>query len=241
MELLTDKENRVLETLYKLGQSPVQAIATDTLINRTALYHTLESLIKKGVVTKVEKDKVSYFEAITLEHYEIWAKSKIDRLKEQSATDIQKFSTIKSNKKMSLFADVKYFEGIEGVKSLYFDTIYNNKEKMLYSITDYDAGYATLDGKWLEEEYLAQRVKKGIRVRNIVPDTPEKLLRDICFVNFFNNLGIEINMYDDKMALVAFNETHPLGIIVKNEIIAKAFKEILRYIWETGDIVGKKT
>ncbi len=250
MELLTDKERRVLEALFKLGQSPVQMIARETLINRTALYHTLTSLLKKGVLTKIEKDKVSYFEAISLEQYEKWAKSKITRLNEQTQADIEKLSSIKSDKKLSLYADVKYFEGFESVKSLYADTIYNNKEKMLYAITDYDAGYGTLESDWLENEYLAERVKKGIVVRNIVPNTPlahkyissaSSMLREISLVNFFNDLGIEINLYDNKMAIIAFDKKHPIGVIIQNEIISKAFKEILRYIWESGDISGQKS
>lgn len=249
LELLNEKERRVLESLFKLGQTTVQFIAKDTLINRTALYHTLSSLIKKGVITKIEKDKISYFEAISVEQYEAWAKSKIEYLKEGVSSDILNFSSIKSDKKMSLYADVKYYEGKEAIKSLYSDTLYNNKEKMLYAITDYDKGYGTLEGKWLEEEYLPERVKRGIRVRNIVPntelarkytDTAEKLLRDISFVNFFNDLGVEISLYDNKMAIVAFDEKHPLGVIIKNDIIAKAFKEILRYIWEGGDVVGRR-
>lgn len=249
LELLNEKERRVLGSLFKLGQTAVQFVAKDTLINRTALYHTLDSLIKKGVVTKIEKDKVSYFEAISVEQYEVWAKTKIERIKESISADVKNFSSIKSDNKMSLYADVKYFEGKEAVKSLYADTLYNNKEKMLYAITDYDKGYGTLERKWLDEEYLPERVKRGIRVRNIVPntelarkyvDTAEALLRDISFVNFFNDLGVEISLYDNKMSIVAFDEKHPLGVIIKNDIIAKAFKEILRYIWETGDVVARR-
>lgn len=250
MELINEKEGRVLESLYKLGQSAVQAISKDTLVNRTALYHTLDSLMKKGLITRLVKDKVSYYEAIPLDQYELWVQAKLDNIKEESSNNLKRFSEVKSDKKMSLYADVKYFEGKEGIKSLYNDSIYNNKEKVLFSITDYDKGYETLDPAWLEHEYLPTRVKKGIRVKNIVPDTKysrkytttaKELLRDMSFVNFFNDLGVEISLYDNKMSIVAFDKVHPLGVIIQNEIISKAFKAILEYIWKTGEIVGENT
>ncbi len=248
MNLLNEKEKRVLEAFFKLGLSTVNQISKDTLINRTALYHTLDSLFKKGLITKIEKDKVSYYEAIPIDQYELWANSKIKSVKDEIQTDIKRFSSVQKDKKMSLYADVKYFEGFEAVKNLYADTIYNNKEGQLYSITDYESGYTNL-GSWINDEYLVERVKKGVTVRNLVPDTPfgrryissaNELLRDLCFVDMFKDLGIEINLYDDKIAIVAFDRRHPLGVIIKNEIVSKAFREIFNYIWKTGDVVKNK-
>ncbi|MDB5259619.1 MAG: Transcriptional regulator, TrmB [Candidatus Taylorbacteria bacterium] len=242
MDLLNEKERRVLESLFKLGQSTISAISKDTLVNRTALYHTIGLLTKKGLVTRLLKEKVSYYEAIPLDQYEKWAQSKIDSMKSTVGTDIKRFSAVRKEKAVSLYADVKYFEGLEALKNLYADTIYSNEEKMLYTITDYQKGYSTL-GKWLEKEYLPERVRKGVRVRSIVPDTAfsrsyivsaKALGRELCFVDLFKNLGIEINVYDSKIVIVAFDKTHPLGIIIKNDIIADAFREIFNYIWLTG-------
>lgn len=244
MELLTEKEKRVLESFFKLGQTTVQVVAKDTLINRTALYHTIDCLIKKGLLTKIEKDKVSYFQSISIENYERWAKLKVDSIKNDIESDIKRFEQVQSKTKISLYADVKYFEGKEAIKNLYSDTLYNNKGKTLFNITDYEVGYKTLEDKWLENDYLAERVKRGIHVKNIVPDTPfartyastaKQLLRDICFVDLLKNSGIEINLYDNKIAIVAFDKTHPLGIIIQNELISKAFREIFNYIWKVNN------
>lgn len=243
--LLNAKERRVLESLFKLGKSSVNEISKDTLVNRTALYHPLDSLSRKGLVTCVEKNKVSFYEAIPIDQYEVWANKKLASFTDSIATDIKTFSSIKKDRSDSLYADVKYFEGFEAVKNLYADTIYNNKENQLYSITDYEKGYATL-GPWVRDEYLPERVKRGVRVKNLVPDsafgrkyiaTANELLRDICFVDLFKDLGIEVNLYDEKIAIVSFDEHHPVGIIIQNKIITKAFREIFNYIWKTGNVV----
>lgn len=244
MELLNEKERRILGSLFKMGKSAVSEISKDTLLNRTALYHTIDSLTRKGLVTCVEKNKISYYEAIPIDQYEKWAEKKLASFKESVASDIKTFSSIKKDRSESIYADVKYFEGFEAVKNLYADTIYNNKEKQLYSITDYEKGYATL-GRWVHDEYLPERVKRGIWVKNLVPDSEfgrkyiesaDKLLRDICLVDMFKNLGIEVNLYDEKIAIVSFDEDHPVGIIIQNRIITKAFREIFNYIWKTGKL-----
>lgn len=248
MELINDKERRVLEALFSLGKCKVNEIAKETLINRTALYHTLELLIKKGIVTQIEKDKISYFEAIPLDHYEKWVKSKIEGARQEAEKDMQKFSSIKKDKKISLYADVKYFEGPEGIKNFFADSIYNNKEKSILTITDYESGYAKL-GDWFTSVYLPERVKRGIRVNSILPDSPigrgyaksaKELLREMCFVDIFKDLGIEMAVYDSKLTMTVFDEKHPIGVIIKNEIIANAFREIFKYIWKTGEKVSTK-
>ncbi len=241
MDLLNQNERRVLESLFKLGQSRVNEISKDTLVNRTALYHTLELLVKKGLVTCIEKGKVSYFEAISIDQYKKWAEAKAESLRVNITNDISKFSAVKKEKGKSLYADVKYFEGFEAVKNLYTDTIYNNKEKNLYTITDYQKGYSSL-GKWLSNEYLPQRVGRGVQVQSIVPNNKDvskymasakSLLRELCVVDLFKDLGIEINLYDSKIVIVAFDEVHPVGIMIQNEIITNAFREIFNYIWKT--------
>ncbi len=248
MDLLNDKERRILESLFKLGQSTVNQISKDTLLNRTALYHPIDSLSHKGLVTCVEKNKVSYYEAIPLDQFEAWTDKKIDELKHTAQLDIHKFSSVKKDEIASLYADVKYFEGVEGIKNMLADTLYSNKEKLIYAITDYEKGYATM-GEWFETEYFPERVRRGIRVRSIVPDskanrsyvpTAEGLLREMCFVNVFKNLNIEISTYDGKIGIIMFDEKYPLGIIIKNRMITGAVREIFNYIWSTGDEATKK-
>lgn len=248
MKLINDKERRVMESLFKLGNCTVNQISKETLINRTALYHTLELLIKKGLVTQIEKDKISYYESITIEQYEKWTDTKIEALKQASKKDLAMFSSVKKDKKISLYADVKYFEGTEGIKNFFADSIYNNKDKKILTITDYESGYAEL-GDWFTEVYLPERVRKGVSVHSILPDSPigrsyvksaKELLREMCFVDIFKDLGMEMAVYDSKVAITVFDKKHPIGVIIKNDIIANAFREIYKYIWKTGEKVNVK-
>lgn len=242
MNLLDTKERRVLESLYTLGQCAVSAIAKDTLLNRTALYHTLQKLIKKGLVTQVVKEKVTYFEPVSVDDFKSWANARIRSGTTEIETDIAKFKAIQSSATPSLYADVKYFEGRDGMRSLYNDSLRDNKEKIIYSITDYEKGYKTLHD-FFDEEYITDRIKKGIAVRSIVPESKfnrmynkkgKHLNRSMGFIDLFKDLGIEINIYGDRMSIVAYDAKQPVGLIIKNEIITKAFKEIYKYLWKSA-------
>lgn len=241
MQLLNEKERRVLGALNKLGEVPVSAIADETLINRTALYHTIEGLIKKGLINRIHKEKIAYFRSIALSEYEEWARRQIKSVESETENLRNWLSTQKSDHP-TLYSDIRYFEGVEGVKNLYADSWRDNEEKIIYAITDYEKAYETL-GDFFRREYFPARVSHGVRVKSLLPQsasgkrdtgTAKDLLRDMRFINLFKDLGIEINIYGHKISLVAFDRKKPLGIIMKNEIMASAFRKIFEYLWKTA-------
>lgn len=239
MELINSKEKRILGALYKLGDAPISKIAKETLINRTALYHTVESLLNKGLLTKIKKEGGAYFQPLPLSTYEDWAKRQIASVSSQT-NDLKEWLENQGDQLPTLYSDIRYYEGIEGVENLYNDSWRDNNEKMIYAITDYDKAYETFND-FMEKEYFPYRIKNGIQVRSLIPKNAvtgkrdvarsKELLRDMRFINLFKNLGIEINIYGPKVSIVAFDKIKPSGVIIKNEIIAKAFKGIFEYLW----------
>jgi sugar-specific transcriptional regulator TrmB len=243
MELINNKEKRVLGALYKLGEAPISKIAKEILINRTALYHTIEGLLAKGLVTKINKEGGAYFQALSLEVYEDWAKRQVAAVSSETA-ELKGWLENHQGKLPTLFSDIKYFEGIGGIENLYSDSWRDNNEKVIYAITDYDKAYALL-GNFLENEYFPDRINAGVSVKSLLPENAKTgkkdiarskdLLRDMRFVSIFKDLGIEINIYGSKISMVTFDNKNPSGVIIKNEIIAKAFKEIFEYLWKGAE------
>ncbi|MFA6486546.1 MAG: hypothetical protein WCT40_04235 [Candidatus Magasanikbacteria bacterium] len=237
---LEDSEKRVMSGLFKLKIASVAQLAKETLINRTTLYPILERLLGWGLTTKVNIAGKQMFQAITLAQFEDWvkrwqedgqskAKSLLNWARAQAQTDDD-----------SLFSEIKYFEGAEGVKNLYGDTWRDNQGKMIYAITDYAQAYAALGYDFFKQDYFLTRVKHGVRVKNLLPDCADgrrdlkdaaALLREMKFIKLFEDLGIEVNIYDDKIAFVTFDKKRPSGILIKNKKIAAALKNIFEYLW----------
>ncbi len=241
MELINSKEKRILGALYKLGDAPISKIAKETLINRTALYHTVEGLLSKGLLTKINKEGGAYFQPLPLSAYGDWAKRQITSVSVQT-NELKEWLKNQGDQLPTLYSDIRYYEGIDGVENLYADSWRDNSEKIIYAITDYDKAYETFND-FMEKEYFPNRIKHGVQVKSLVPKNAttgkrdvarsKELLRDMKFINLFKNLGIEINIYGPKVSIVAFDKVNPSGVIIKNEIIAKAFKGIFQYLWKS--------
>ncbi len=239
MNLLTEREQRVFFALQKLHSGTVQEISTETLINRTALYHTLNILKDKGLVTELKRNYTTIFQALSLTDFEIWSKQKLATLQREIGeiqTQIRKEVPSQSN----LYSQIRYYEGFAAVKNLYYNTLRDNDEKEILAITDYSKAYGTMND-FFEKEYFPDRVEKGIKVKSLLSKSPlgkrdvsrkKELLREMKFSDIFKDFGIEINIVNDKLIIVSFDEKKPMGIMIKNPIIAEAFRRIFNFVWE---------
>lgn len=241
MNAINQTEKKILASLYKLERGSVVELAKDTLINRTTLYPILEKLIEKGLVSKIKLEGGTRFQPISKEEFRLWSERKEKELKEKNQEVLDWIGSQSKGEKISLISDVRYFEGEEGVKNLYADSWRNNAGKIIYAITDYKNAYRTL-GDFFRNEYFPQRIKRGVQVKNLLPKSKEgakdfkerkKFLRDMKFIELFQDLNIEINIYDSKVSIVAFDEKNPTGVLIKNEKIAEAIKNIFEYLWKS--------
>jgi len=237
---LDNKEKLILSGLYKIGQGSVSMLAKQTLINRTTLYPILEKLILKGLVSKIKTESTTIFEPIPLKDFKAWVKRKEEQVKTEADNLLDWVKDQESEEVGSLLSEIKYFDGKEGLKTLYRDTWAENKSKQIYGATDFVKGYEAMGAKYWEE-YFSTRTKHGVQIKSLVPDTvmaktgdkdSKKYLREMKFVNIFKDLGIEINVYDDKVLFSSFDKDHPNGILIKNKKISEALREIIQYIWK---------
>ncbi len=236
---MSEKEKVVFEALVSFGPSAVSQIAKDTSLNRTALYHTLQLLEEKGLVSEIKKNDTTLFQSIPEEEFVTWAKNRIKSLEDDTLKFTQAF---KKKKYPVLHSGIRYFEGKEAVKKLYGETWRENNEKNILAITDYQRAYETLTG-FFDEEYFPARVKARVKVKSLLSvdaygkrdeKKAEALLREMRFSDVFKNLGIEINIFDDKLAIVAFDKKEPMGMILKNKIISDAFRKIFAHLWQNS-------
>lgn len=241
-EYINAHEKSVLSALFKGRGATVGALSKATFINRTTLYPILEKLLEKGLVTKIQTEGNTIFKAVSLPELSEWMKRKENEVKKAS-TDLMQWAKNQSHEhSVSLQTEIKHYQGLEGVMSLYDDTWRENTGKIIYALTDYERAYSVIGDTFLRNDYFNQRIRHGVRVQSLLPESPigkkelkmaKELLREMRFIDLFKNLGIEINIYDNKVAIFAFDKHHPSGVLIKNDIIADAFKNIFQYLWRT--------
>ncbi|OGG79981.1 hypothetical protein A3A39_01195 [Candidatus Kaiserbacteria bacterium RIFCSPLOWO2_01_FULL_54_13] len=239
---LKKKEITVLEALIESG-SPmlVSSLARATKLNRTTIYDIVRELSEKALVSRVEKDGVTRYQAIAVELLPSWIERQREELAESKrhiAEMIPQIKLLRTRGKS--LPKVQFFEGEEGVTQAYDDVAENNKEKLLRGITGMDAVYENLDNKWVTA-FLEKRTRLGIRCIDIVPETESgrrskaddhKYIRTTKFLPAKYTFDGDISIYDNKVAVVSYARENPIAVIIEDEAISDMMKTLFDFIAE---------
>ena len=230
---LNNKEAKVYLACTKKGTSVVSEIAQVAKINRVTTYDILEKLKQKGLVSFFNKDKTKYFSSIKPETL----LEEFEKRTNDLRSAIPKFKTLTGEIQ---HPRVRYFEGIEGIKLIYADTLSSKTEILNFSNSE------EIRKEWpnYDEEYVSKRKSKKIFLRGVCPKDKsgeivqaedEKYYREMRLIPSdkfkFTN---EINIYDDKVAIISFKD-ELIGMIIESTEIANSQRAIFDMCWNFAD------
>ncbi len=236
-------ESVVLGTLLKGGPMYASRVGKEAHLNRTTIYGVLHELIEKGLVSKVKARSATQFQAISPELLPDYiAKRRQDLVeKEKELRDaIPQLLLLRS--KGSILPKVQFFEGEEGVKQAYEDTLENNKGQYLRDITGVDAVFKRLGEKWVHY-YLEKRADFGIRCTDLAPESEwarkskeddQKYLRQTKFLPEKYGFDAEISIYDNKVGFFSYAKENPIAVLIEDETIADAMKKLFDYMEQSA-------
>lgn len=239
------KEVGVYISLLGLGKGTVSQIARKAGINRTTAYDILDNLVGKGVISISGKKPKQEYIAESPDTITAYILREIENKKEALAEIKKIVPELTSLHNIAGRPSVRFYEGTEGLRQVYEDTL-----------TSHEAirAYATVDDmhKGLPNyfpEYYKRRAGKGIAIRAIVPGTKigkerkaqdAKEMREIALVPedayYFHP---EINIYDNKVMIASWREK--LGIIIESAEIADAMKKVYELAWTEAKRLDKQS
>jgi sugar-specific transcriptional regulator TrmB len=239
----SDKEMSVFLALLEMGRGKVSEISRKAGINRTTGYVILDGLVNKELASISGKEPKQEYMAESPE--------KLVKFLNNIAKK-QKFIADEANKMLpELMAayntgnrpKVRFYEGIEGLKQVYEDTLTATESIVAYAT--FDDMHKTLPNYF--PGYYKRRAKKGIFARGIAPATPlarermklgKEEARDLALVPVDKyNFSPEIDIYDNKVMIASWREK--LGIIIESDEIADAMKKIFELAWLQAKNIGK--
>ncbi len=229
---LSDREAELYLAGLQLGSAPASEYAKRVGLNRITAYNTLEALVQRGIITLTRKVRSKWYTPVAPDSLALEARKNADAL-QRSLPELRSMQGSKERK-----PTVRYFEGWEGVRRVYEDTLTAKGELLNF------ANSAAVRRFWpaYDDEYVEERVKRGIRLRGIAPDDAagkrvhgedrEKLreirlvpARDFDFTN-------EINIYDSKVAICSFGESQDVfGVILESREVAETQKQVFEMAW----------
>lgn len=237
---LSEKEACVYLVLLELKEALPSAIARRSEIKRSTVYSLLESLQKKGLVSSIKRSGGTYFQA---QDPQIFLKKQRAHLDDISDSLNSLESALPELR--SLHADfmttpqMSVFRGKEGLIQIMEDTLTTSTELLCW--VNPELAMSLLKDYY--PSYIEKKVERKIWLRGIfchdkVGEKFQKLgkeeLREVVLIpkdQFpFKN---EINIYDDKVAIISHKDK--TGVIIQNKNIA----DTQRAIFELGFIAAK--
>lgn len=245
---LNEKEAAVyLAALEAAFGISIATIARKTGIKRSTVYLALETLKNRGFISTTRSGNRHLYIAEDPRIFEEKIKEQGDYLREL-LPELLSITNVLARK-----PQIRFFEGIEGIKDVYRDTLMFPGEEIIAWATG-DIPY-NLIAVWLTNTYVPARVQKKIHSRVLAPDTTElqKLAGDnVSALRTLRLLpsdqtpfSIEVNLYGKrKMALISFKEQ--FGVIIESVEIFKTFQTIFESAWHIttkgkGDFLQQKS
>ncbi len=240
----SDKESTVYISLLELGKGTVSVIARKAGINRTTGYDILGTLVEKGVISVSGKKPKQEYVAESPDMIKKYIVGEIEKRKNALSEVDAAIPELKSLHNIHDRPRVRFYEGIDGLRDVYEDTLTSHEPIR---------GYATVDDmhRGLPNyfpKYYERRASAGIAIRAIIPDTPigrERKSKDtdemretaLVPANTYY-FSPEINIYDNKVMIASWREK--LGIIIESSEIADAMKKIYELAWAEAKRLDKE-
>ena len=242
---LSEKEAMVYLASIQLGPSPVQKISQKAKVNRATTYVIIESLMEMGLMSKYDEGKKTFFAPEKPERLVEYFKSRrrdidgrLSRIKEMVPELDSLYNDLSDKPK------VKYYEGVEGLKSVQNDFVDSMKEKdVIYTFLPYDES---------EKSVLKQRLK-SVRRKRIAKKTKVKVIYTSKFgrqleyekdrkKELQEHLFVDhkdypfkggMNIYGNKIFMIDYLGKLG-GIVIENKTLANLMKCLFEMIWNSN-------
>lgn len=230
---LDEKEAKVYLALLELGETNIQRISKKSGVKRTTVYDCIESLKEKRLISIINKKKKTYYYAEDPRKIENQLEEKRESLKQMLPELLAIANVIDKKPK------IRYFEGIDGIKDVYKETLKYPNQEILAWITGLPLSNPVFR-EFFYNYYVPKRKEKKIWIRMISSDDEEsrkykndddKTFKKTKLANKEQfPMRASINIFGgNKILLVSFEEQ--IGLIIESEKIFTTMKSIFEMNW----------
>jgi sugar-specific transcriptional regulator TrmB len=226
---LDKKEAKIYLAVLELGETTVLPIAKKSGIQRTYCYNILDSLLKKGLASYVEKKGRRRYSAID----PILIETQIEENKKQFNSILPELLSF--YQKSPLKPRVRYYEGHQGIEIIHKEIIKNAKELLILSSVK----------EWVGEfpEYIGEvknLIKHKIQIKELSHRTKE--IKE--YIQYYQEpnqkfrylpkrikIANDIFIWSNKVAFVSYAK-ELIAVVIESEQITQTHCQIFNVLWE---------
>jgi predicted transcriptional regulator len=238
---LTEGEIKVYTALLELGECTKTALAKQSGIAPSNIYDVTNRLAEKGIISKVEKNRVTHFSPANPKHIMDYIQQKEQEIQKEKEfvnqilpTLLLKFSESKEK------INVEVFQGWNGLKTIFEDLIDDCESGDENFVFGASKGESDKQADIFFLKYSKLREKKGIitniifneELRNRKERVEFFLQSSKCKVKFLpQNTLAEVIFYKNKACIIILTK-EPLTIRITSKEVADSFKQQFDLLWQ---------
>jgi len=222
---LTKNESLIYLALLELGSAQVSKIASKTNLNRANMYNTINSLIKRGLISYVIKNNIKHFTAAKPIRL-------LEILKEKQGKLQTILPELESIEKIPEKIKVEIYEGKEGAKAFFSDMAKTTSEVVAFGVTG--IAYDILEyyapkvlkqmSKKIKAKYICIEEARGKEITTL-PNTEFRYLP-----KEYSNYTTTI-IYRDKIAILILKDK-PRVVMIEDQTIAEGYRKYFKLLWK---------
>lgn len=226
---LNNNEARIYSICIKKGQSSAFKIAKATTIPTTTVYHTLEKLSKKGLISAVPKKGKKF--------YEVNDPKLLTQIKEDELESAKKLIPLLRNMYMGNIeaSRVRHFTEIDDIRNLLDEMLEKSTETLVIGSIENELNYFS---KYFPK-YIEKRIQKRVPVKIITNDTHTSReimkkdiqeLRQTKIIEFSTEPQSVIYIWDGQIIIISFDEKVEITSI-ENKFTYEIMKSWFESTW----------
>lgn len=247
---LSENEAKIYLALLELGPSLVTEMSRKAEVNRVSCYDVMEKLVKYNLVTYASgKHAKKRYSAMPPHNLFSFLERKQKREEKQLEELKNKMPELKMLYREPNRPSIKFFEGTEGLKAIYAETLKSKSE--ILSVGDCEEWETPELAAW-GRQYNRERAKLKIYERILVPESVKT-------INWFHNYSTtmkyttyrilpkekvnylfdsEINIFEDKIMIALLKKPNRMGILITSPQLANILKAMFEMAWEATGKYG---
>ncbi len=233
---LDKREGQIYTALLANGPSSPTEIANITGIKRPNIYSYVKELEKQGLVYYQLLNKRIYIKAANPNRLTELAEEKLNLAKLVVPTLIQ-------NNRSGFESKITFYKGRKAMQNLFNQALEMKGKELLgvWAAKDMDK----ILGKRTIEQFIAKRVKKGIKLKSLRPIEKESLyenetiniegkkLTEAAYLADTYTFSLSMSIYDDKVAFFSSKEEN-YGFLVESKEFSQIQKMFFNIAWSSS-------
>lgn len=237
---LNELESKVYLAMLPLGDTSIIKISSRSDVKRTTVYTIIDTLKKKGLVSEKEVGFKKYFFAEDPARL----KTIVERKKEELISVLPDLESLYKNKDNSSI--VKYYEGLDALKSVYDELLENLKYNDDYFVYGDPERWDSHAQDYFKS-FIKRRLRIQLNVKNLLTNS-QTAVEYKRFEKNFNeevrllpeNYSLDVNVVITDKKIIIHKLTNPIiTIVIEDKPLINFQKNLFLMMWNFCDLSKK--